>query len=130
MKKVWTRREIDAPAWILWDVMTDTQEWSTWGPSVRSAELHGTKLELGATGTITTAIGVDIGFEITEYSDGTCWAWKVGGAAATSHTVEALSADRCRVAFGVPWVVAPYLVVCEVALRRLKNMVKDAEMER
>ncbi len=122
MKKLWTHREIDAPAEVLWRLLTDPQEWSDWGPSVRGVDLHAEKLERGVTGTVTTIVGLELGFEVTEYVDGVSWAWKVSGVPATHHTVEPLGANRCRVGFGVPWAVAPYLAVCGVALRRLDTM--------
>jgi len=76
---------------------------------------------------VTSIVGVDLPFEITEFDDGAHWGWKVAGVGATDHTVEPLGADRCAVSFGVPWPLAPYLVVCRVALTRLAAL---AESER
>lgn len=128
VKKLWVKKEIDAPAKSLWDLLTDPESWSTWGPSVRGAQLDGGQLELGSTGTVSTAVGVQVPFEITEFEDGALWGWTVAGLPATSHTVEDLGVDRCRVGFGVPWVAAPYLAVCEVALRRLETMASSTEV--
>lgn len=61
-------------------------------------------------------------FRVTELVEGRRWAWAVGGVAATSHEVEPLGGNRCRVAMGVPWPVAPYLAVCAVALRRIERL--------
>jgi hypothetical protein len=36
--------------------------------------------------------------------------------------VEALGPDRCRVGFGVPWVAAPYLLVCRAAIIRIRRI--------
>jgi hypothetical protein len=79
-------------------------------------------MERGSRGTLTTVIGLDLKFEITSYSDGTYWAWKVAGLPATDHSVEELSSGRCRVGFGVPWPAAGYLPVCQLALHRLEAM--------
>ena len=122
MRKLWNHREIDAPADVLWDLLTDPQRWPDWGPSVAGAELRGERFECGATGIVTTVVGVELNFEITAYEDGAHWAWKVAGVAATDHTVESLGVDRCRVGFGVPWPAAPYLGVCQLALQRLERL--------
>ena len=96
---------------------------------MRSARLHDERFEQGATGTVTTPVGIELGFEITDYVDGSLWAWKVAGVPATTHTVESLGADRCRVGFGVPWVAAPYLAACKIALRRLEALAVDAAVD-
>lgn len=130
MKRLWTRREIDAPAEVLWQLLIDPREWPRWGPSLRSARLDGATFETGATGTIRTVMGVDVSFEITDHIDGRQWAWKVAGIPATDHRVEPLGPDRCRIGFGVPWAAAPYLAVCDVALRRLDAMATNGRLSR
>ena len=122
MKNLWARREIAAPAPVVWAVLTAADRWSAWGPSIRAARVDGDDLGPGATGTVTTVAGVDLDFEITEWEPGRRWAWKVAGVGATDHTVDPLGSDRCRVGFGVPWAAAPYLAVCHVALRRIESL--------
>ncbi|MBT8240105.1 MAG: SRPBCC family protein [Acidimicrobiia bacterium] len=122
MRRVSVWRTIEAPAGVLWSLLTDLDRWPDWGPTVRRARIEGENLMAGAHGTLTTIVGLDLEFEITEYSEGTYWAWKVAGLPATDHTVEQLSAQRCRVGFGVPWPAAGYLAVCQVALQRLETM--------
>ncbi|MDA3038208.1 MAG: SRPBCC family protein [Actinomycetota bacterium] len=122
MKRLWVRHEIEAPPATVWGLLSDPESWPSWGPTVRSAELRGDSLRSGATGTVTTVLGFGLPFVITEFDDGARWAWRVGGVAATDHTVDPLDEDRCRVGFGVPWLAAPYLAVCRVALRRLESM--------
>lgn len=119
MRLVWTHREIAAPAPVVWQLLVDPERWPEWGPSVRSAALDGPELTPGATGTVTTAVGIDLGFTITDFDEGTSWAWRVAGIPATSHSVSPRSASRCRAGFGVPLVAAPYLVICRMALRRI-----------
>jgi hypothetical protein len=146
MRLLWTWREIDAPAAVVWRVLTDLEQWPAWGPSVRAATLDGPvdgpvddggggrgerglgsggDLVAGATGTVTTLVGLDLPFEITEVIEGRSWSWKVAGVPATSHAVEALDDDRCRAGFGVPVVAAPYLAVCALALRRIERIAGD-----
>ena len=127
MSKLWTDRAIDAPSHVLWNLITDPDQWPKWGPTVRNAELEGDRLALGVEGTVTTLLGVELPFEVTAYEPGARWAWKVAGVDATDHVVAPLGADRCRVGFGVPWPVAPYLAVCQIALRRLDAMASSGE---
>jgi len=122
MTMLWARRDIDAPAGVLWTLLTEPEYWPVWGPTVNDAVLRGDKLELGATGTVSTILALRLDFEITAFEDGASWSWKVAGVAATDHTVESLGPDACRVGFGVPWPAAPYLAVCHVALQRLERL--------
>jgi len=122
VKLNWIHRNINAPADRVWDLLTDTNAWPTWGPSVRSATVHGGHLTDGATGTIKTVFGPELSFEITEFELGSQWSWKVAGVTATNHTVQPLDAETCRAGFGVPIVATPYLAVCRWALIRLQRL--------
>nr|WP_249420113.1 SRPBCC family protein [Rhabdothermincola salaria] len=122
---MWTWAEYDAPATMLWDLLVDTDAWPRWGPSVRSAALDADELAEGVRGTVTTAVGVTLPFEITTFEPGTRWAWKVATVPATDHRVEAIGPQRCRVGFGVALPAAPYLAVCRLALGRLGGLVDD-----
>lgn len=118
MRTTWVRRDIDAPAGLLWELLIDPDRWPCWGPSVRAADVS-RPLQLGTTGHVETFFGIELGFEIVAYDEGVRWAWKVAGVRATDHTVVPLGPDRCRVGFGVGWPAAPYLAVCRIALGRL-----------
>jgi uncharacterized protein YndB with AHSA1/START domain len=118
MRRLWTSRAIDAPAGTVWELLVDPARWPAWGPTVRGAELDGA-LALGARGRVQTALGVWLPFEVTRFEDGRAWSWAVAGVPATDHTVDPLDGGRCRAGFGVPWVAAPYLGVCAVALARI-----------
>ena len=125
MKKAWVRREIEAPAGVLWALLTTTDRWSDWGPSVRSADLRSSNFGTGAIGVVSTVLRFDLPFEITDFEDGERWAWKVAGVRATDHVVESLGPDRCRVGFGVPWPAAAYLAFCAIALSRLDRIARS-----
>jgi hypothetical protein len=122
MKRRWSSREISAPLEVMWELLVDIGRWPEWGPSVRHATLSTSRLELGSRGTVRTVLGIELPFEVTGFEEGHAWSWHVAGIPATEHLVEAAGAGVSRVAFGVPWVARPYLVVCRVALRRLQEI--------
>ncbi|MDZ7678237.1 MAG: SRPBCC family protein [Acidimicrobiales bacterium] len=126
MRQLWVSTEIDAPAAAVWGLLVDLDAWPRWGPSVRRASIEGGALAAGAHGKVQTALGISLAFEVTTFSPGAGWAWKVGGINATDHRVEPLGPDRCRVDFGVGWPLAPYLAVCRIALRRLRRLTDGA----
>ena len=114
-------RDIAAPPWAAWRLLVDLDAWPTWGPSVRGARLDRphTELELGATGTVQTPLGVSLPFVITEFEPGRLWSWTVAGVPATRHWVVP-QGDGARIGMAVPWWSAPYAAVCSVALRRIE----------
>ena len=122
MRYVWVDREVDASVEDVWRLLVDIDTWPVWGPSVRSVTLHDSELGIGATGVVTTVLGVRLPFEITSFEPGVRWSWSVAGVRATDHTVEPLGPERCRVSFGTPWPVAPYSLVCAAAIRRLSEL--------
>ncbi len=127
MRNIWTHRDIGAPAADVWSLLVEPEHWPSWGPSVRSAKLDGQRMEAGGTGVVTTVFGAQLEFQITTYVEGSRWAWKVQGIDATDHRVEPLEGDRCRVSFGVPWVVAPYQAICGIAMQRIKTIAERSE---
>jgi uncharacterized protein YndB with AHSA1/START domain len=125
MRRTAVTREIDAPASVVWDVVVDLDQWPSWGPSVRSAQLDGggRRLSEGATGSVTTPVGVSVPFVVTEWADAERWTWDVAGLPATTHVVRSTGRESCRLTFAVPWFAAPYLAVCRVALGRIARIV-------
>ncbi|MCV7420893.1 SRPBCC family protein [Mycobacterium yunnanensis] len=119
-----TARTIAAPAESAWRVLTDLSQWPRWGPTVQRAELdEDGPLRLGSRGRVWTPIGVPLPFEITEFDDGSAWAWKVAGVSATRHVVTGHS-QGCRVSFGVPLWAPAYLPVCALALKRIEDLAR------
>lgn len=122
--QLWTRRTMDATPTAAWALLTDLDRWPDWGPSLTGATLDEPgRFETGATGTVRTAVGIDLPFELTDVVDGRRWSWDVAGASATTHEVEPVDGG-VRVSFGVPVWAPPYLPVCAVALRRIDSLLR------
>lgn len=128
MRHLWVSAEFDVPAATLWQLLVDPDVWPQWGPSVRSAVVESDVLELGARGTVDTALGLTLPFRIAKFEPGTSWSWTVGGIPGTDHRVESLGLRKYRVGFGVPWPAAPYLAICRIALGRLNRLADDPNM--
>jgi hypothetical protein len=113
-------RFIAAPPSVVWNVLVDLDVWPQWGPTVSGAWLDPphTRLELDATGTVRTVVGLAVPFVVTEFEPGRHWGWKVAGIPATHHRVEP-SGNGARAGMSVPWWAAGYLSVCAIALRRI-----------
>lgn len=118
--------DIDAPAEVVWELLTDTQQWPVWGPSIRSVESAERHIRPGSRGRVRTVVGVELPYEVTHVDPGRSWDWRVAGVPSTGHEVHATTPDRCRVVFTVPWLVAPYAVVVRLALRRLADAASAA----
>ena len=103
----------------VWLVVTDTEKWERWGPSVsrvRSAQRY---IGPASTGRIRTALGFWVSFAITDFQHLRYWSWRVGGLQATGHRLSAVDEQTSRLSFDLPWWAFPYAVVCLVALARI-----------
>lgn len=128
---MWTtelRMHVDAET--VWSVITDVQTWPRWGPTVSGARIDGDSgLTGGARGTVTTAVGLSLPFEITEFVERRLWAWKVAGVSATRHEVIEVPGG-CVLSFGAPVWAAGYLPVLAIALPRIERIsVERAHLE-
>jgi hypothetical protein len=74
---------------------------------------------------VQTAFGPWLSFQITEFIAGQYWHWKVAGIPATGHRVLSIGPSLCRVVFEVPVLAAPYLIVCRLAVQRIKNILEE-----
>lgn len=113
--------DIDAPAQIVWDLLTDTWQWPVWGPSILSVDSPDRHVRSGSRGRVRTVVGVWLPYEVTHVVPGRSWDWRVAGVPSTGHEVHAIAADRCRVVFTIPWLAAPYAAVVKLALGRLAD---------
>jgi hypothetical protein len=121
-RRIEVSRELPVPADRAWSLLTDTDRWPEWGPSVRAVECADRHIRVGSTGTVETVLGIGVPFEITA-CEPYRWAWRVARIPATGHRVEPLGEDRCRVVFEVPLPAAGYVPVCRRALDRIAHVV-------
>jgi len=110
-----------------WHVLTDTRLWPVWGPSVRRVHCDQRLIGPGSTGRVKSALGMWVPFTITEYRYQHSWAWRIGPFQATGHNLKKRDGSSCTVAFDMPWWAAPYLVICLVALRRIKRLLEKGD---
>jgi uncharacterized protein YndB with AHSA1/START domain len=122
MKHLHASVEIGAPTPHVWALLTEFRHWSRWGPSIRAVESDAESVAVGVRGRIQTVIGGWLPFEITAVEQERRWDWTVAGLPATRHFVVALSPSRTRAEISVSWLLAPYVAVLHVGLRRIKAM--------
>ncbi len=113
---------IRAPARDVWRIITDTDTWPEWGPSVQNVRCRNRFIESGSRGFVQTAFGFWVPFEISEFVYEKKWAWRIYGLKATGHRIEPVSHDTCRLIFDMPLVMAPYWFVCAIAVRRIRSL--------
>ena len=111
---------IAAPLEVVWKILVDTHLWSSWGPSVNGVRCRDRFIQSGSKGNVRIALGIWIPFEITDFVPEKRWSWRVMNIRATGHRVEYLATKQCRLTFEVPWIAAPYLLICKIAARRIK----------
>ena len=107
---------------LVWDLITDTTQWPRWGPTVKRVQFPERFIRKGSSGQVLTAFGIWLPFVIDEYEHASFWSWKVATIKATGHRVQASETGGCYLWFEVPMVAAPYALVCQMALGRIKSL--------
>jgi uncharacterized protein YndB with AHSA1/START domain len=125
------RRTIPVARERAWDVLTDTDQWAEWGPSVRAVESSHRVLEGGTTGRVKTPVGIWIPFEITA-CENYRWTWRVARIPATGHRIDEArqnrpGENRCEVVFEIPPLAAGYVPVCQRALGRIESLLVEED---
>lgn len=115
-------RKVNAPAKLVWDILTDTSTWSQWGPSVIDVEHDGRHLRPGSKGRVKTVSGIWAPFKITKFDNDHYWSWKVFGVPATGHRVDDLDDAHCNLIFEIPLFAGPYAAVCKIAADRIAEL--------
>ena len=110
-----------------WRLLTDTQQWPHWGPSVSQVVCEQRYIGPDSEGRVKTVLGIWVPFVITEYRHQRFWSWRIGRFPATGHRLSVEDESTCVVAFDMPWWALPYLVVCRVALGRIKRLLTSGD---
>lgn len=122
-------KRINAPLERVWEILTDTRQWPTWGPSVCQVECPQQYIDRGLQGRLKTAIGLWVRFEITNCEAPVFWDWKVAGFKATGHRLKKLSENSCELIFELPAVAFPYALICRQAANRIARLALSKEVE-
>jgi len=113
-------RVIDAPADIVWDVLTDTERWPDWGPSITAVESPDRYIQSGSRGRVRVLGTVWLPFEITA-CENRRWTWRVARIRATGHFVSDHPAGAV-VGFELPVAAAGYVPVCRRSCGRIGQL--------
>jgi hypothetical protein len=125
-------RSVAAPAEVAWRVLTDTERWPEWGPSVAAVECADRFVTAGSRGYVrppgpgsllgrgSGSMGPRIPFRIVDCENHR-WTWRVAGIPATGHRVEE-EGETCRVAIEVPMLAVGYVPVCRRALGEIARI--------
>ena len=81
---------INAPASRVWQLITDTETWPYWGPTVRKVDSPEQFIRTGLKGRILTPFVIWVPFGIEKCQLERYWDWRVSGIPATGHLVEPL----------------------------------------
>lgn len=116
---------IQAPAHDVWRIITDTEIWPEWGPSVRNVRCSDRFINSGSRGYVQTAFGFWVPFEISGYIYNERWTWRIYHMQATGHRIKRISNDQCRLIFDMPLFMAPYWFICAFAVRRIRHLAEQ-----
>jgi hypothetical protein len=112
-------RAMAAPPETVWDILTDTQFWPIWGPSVFDVDCQDRHIRLGSKGRVQTLFSFWLPFTVSEFRDLDSWRWRIGSYSATGHKIIWTGDTSSTLCFDMPWWAAAYLPVCWLALVRI-----------
>lgn len=126
-RKILIGQTINCTAADAWRLLTDTQQWPRWGPSVTFVSCKERFIGPDSTGRVKTLLGFWVPFTITDYIDQHFWNWRIGRFPATGHRVNVVDDRTCVVAFDMPWWAFPYIIICRIALGRIKRLLTSGD---
>ena len=120
---------LEAPTSSVWRLITDTQTWTRWGPSLTQVDCPERYIRGGLEGRIRTIAGIWLPFIIERFDPGAYWDWRVAGIAATGHRVESKGPGLCLLTFTIPIWAVGYGIICRIALNRIEMMLHNTCQE-
>ncbi|WP_324661981.1 SRPBCC family protein [Haloarcula sediminis] len=124
-RRLVVRREVAASVDTVWEVLTDTDRWPDWGPSVTAVETDSRYIDDGTTGRVRAAGMVWLPFEVTACTPYR-WTWDVARLPATGHFAEAQPPGSV-VGFEIPPLATAYAPVCARACRRVATIAQRCD---
>ncbi len=121
-KRISICKEIDASPIIVWDILTDTRLWSTWGPSLLAVDCSERHIKHGSSGRIKTILFFWLPFSIIEFRPMDYWNWRVGPLRATGHKLIQTGDKSCSLCFEMSRWAVFYLPVCWLALLKIAKI--------
>lgn len=115
-------RRVGATREAAWELLTDTEQWPAWGPTVADVECDSRFIRSGTRGRLKLPFAVWVPFEVTACEDFR-WTWQVARIPATGHRIEEVPGG-CRVCFEIPLLGAGYTPVCLRALETIEEMLR------
>ncbi|MDS0221189.1 SRPBCC family protein [Haloarcula sp. S1AR25-5A] len=119
-RRLVVRRDVTAPVDAVWQVLTDTDCWPDWGPSVTAVETDSRYISAGSTGRVRVAGAVWLSFDVTACAPYR-WTWDVARLPATGHFAEERSGGSV-VGFEIPPLATGYAPVCARACQRIATI--------
>ena len=111
---------------ILWDLITDTTQWSRWGPTVKAVRTSERYISKGSRGQVLTPLGIWLPFVVTDYEHEHFWNWKVASVRATGHRLQSADVGGANLWFEVPVIAFPYIAICWLALNRIADCLAES----
>ena len=116
-------RSMTAPPETVWDILTDSQLWPIWGPSVFAVDCQDRHIRQGSKGRVQTLFSFWLPFTVSEFRDLDFWSWRIGSYNATGHTLIRTTNTSSTLCFDVPLWAAAYLPLCWLALLRIEKII-------
>ena len=113
-----------------WELLTDTHQWVSWGPSVSDVACEHRYIGPDSKGRVKTLLGFWVPFAVNEFRDQQYWSWQIGRFPATGHRVSVGDETACVVAFDMPWWAFPYIIICRIALGRIRRLLTSGDQLR
>ena len=121
-KRISICKQIDASPAVVWDVLTDTRLWPTWGPSILAVECSDRFIGRSSRGRIKTLLLFWLPFSIIEFRPMDYWNWRVGPLTATGHKLNQAGDNSCNLCFEMSRWAVFYLPVCWLALLNINKI--------